>query len=876
MADPKPEDDKPLKQSDKVTTGLMIVAALAAIGGFGVLFSVWWRAELTDDYDILRVASQEFVAGHPILAGELAERVVFEEAADAMDEPAEAVPAVFEQDDETPEMMAAKAARAERLEWIRLRDFLVGVGKVAKANAVEEQQERRRLLIAAVPALESAKVEGFPPGRETQGNLILGETLFKLGRYDEAAKVIRDAVTFDPTLQRDLVPMLAVAELNAQAPLKDKALRTIEGLLLESNLRPETRWESELIRIRALIALKRWPETRQAIKVASQIEPSADISLQAKEADFRDQLRLQTAIAEVQQAIDRRGIFWENPAEDRSDLIEELADTIRRLGGLEREASPKIGSQAQLWASRAFLVQGLVDDALAGLTAVRQQRPFGAAAIVAGLEELEILARQGRGVEVLQTTRYMIREIGDVTGFDASIVTFNEFQRRMAGVLAELRLAEQFKYTIDTARSLPPVIEPAEALTQEGIAHREAAVATLANGRNASGQVSRSASVLARSQYRAAGDAFASAAKLLFDTEEYLPTQWSAIDAYQQGRHFSQSIRLLLPYLRYEQRRRKPRGLVAYGRALLAEGGAELAIESLLTCIDEYPRDPLRYDARLLAALAYSEQEDLEKARKFLRDNLEDGDLTPQSPAWRDSLFTLGELLYERGYRDYLIAEQSEDWDEKVELLRENQAILEEAVRALDEAVERYWPLPRAESAAYLASRAHVLSSRWPRIESESTEILDAARRSLRTQAEQQLQTALDGFVRLRKHLLTREEEIRLPENEQRILRNCFIAEADVLQEMNRFDEAASVYRAIELRYMNEPPALEAIVGRANCLKSLGRRPEADLLIKQASVVLDRIPVEWNGRFTETTRYDRDGWKNLLTWMNQRIENAGT
>ena len=124
--------------------------------------------------------------------------------------------------------------------------------------------------------------------------------------------------------------------------------------------------------------------------------------------------------------------------------------------------------------------------------------------------------------------------------------------------------------------------------------------------------------------------------------------------------------------------------------------------------------------------------------------------------------------------------------------------------------------------------------------------------------------------------MLTREEEIRLPENEQRILRNCFIAEADVLQEMNRFDEAASVYRAIELRYMNEPPALEAIVGRANCLKSLGRRPEADLLIKQASVVLDRIPVEWNGRFTETTRYDRDGWKNLLTWMNQRIENAGT
>jgi hypothetical protein len=74
---------------------------------------------------------------------------------------------------------------------------------------------------------------------------------------------------------------------------------------------------------------------------------------------------------------------------------------------------------------------------------------------------------------------------------------------------------------------------------------------------------------------------------------------------------------------------------------------------------------------------------------------------------------------------------------------------------------------------------------------------------------------------------------------------------------------------------MNEPPALEAILGRASCLRDLGRPQEADLLIRQAGVVLQRIPNEWNDRFAETTRYDRNGWEQLLTWMNDRIDNSG-
>jgi hypothetical protein len=467
----------------------------------------------------------------------------------------------------------------------------------------------------------------------------------------------------------------------------------------------------------------------------------------------------------------------------------------------------------------------------------------------------------------------LMREIGDQQGFQPGEVSFSDFRQRLTNSLEQLRQLGKFEHAIDTARTLPPVFEPTEALIQEAVSYQQWAEATQIDGSNLSDEAARGAARLARSRYRAAGDAYAQAAALMFDSEEYLPTQWLAIKAYQDGRHFSRSIALLEPYLRYEQRRRQPRGLVAYGRALLAEGDSEEAIDALTTCIAEFHRDPLRYDARLLAALAYSEIGDLDTARQLLTENLQDGDLAPQSPAYRDSLFTLAELLYQRGYRTYLEAERS-DPPQRIELLRGNQTTLEEAVLYLDKAVERYRWNPRAESAAYMSARTHILASRWPRIESESPEILDAARRALRTRADAQLQVALDGFNQLRQHLLSREDERGLPRREQQLLRNCYVAEADVLREMGRLDAAAIAYQAIEVRYMNEPTSLEAIIGRASCMRELGRTEDANSLIQLANVVLGRIPQEWDGKFEQTTRYDRSGWEELLGWMNDRISDG--
>lgn len=838
--DTQMNNDQPVAEAaSRWTTVLMGIAALFATGGFGMLFSLWWQSDAPNAQETLELASRMYVGGRPVVAGDLAKTVELDPEEDA--------------------------------ELIPLRDFLIGAGGIARADEMPEENARRRLLHDCAARLSSVATKGFPPGRESEGNRLLGESLYRVGRYDEAAEALRRAINRDRSLARRVLPVLASAELRAPSRAPADSLETVDRYLSDATLTGEQRRDAELVRIRSLLQLDRWADAESTIQQAlARLRPAED-TLRKEAADFADQLLLLEAAVAIDRAISRYGARPAADAEeDRSAAKQELAEPLEKLEELQRTATPTVAARARLWMAKALLCQGQLEPALAELTMVRQQRPFGAEGILGGLEEIKLLAGQGRGSEATQTTRYLIRELGHPEHFDPTLITFEEFKQQLRDVIQRLQTEGQYESAIDIARSLPPIFPPGEALVQEGIGYRQWAEATADAGNRGDAEVSPAA----RQRFRAAGDAFAEAAELGFDTEGYLPALWSAIEAYQQGRHFARSIELLKPYLHYEQRRRRPRGLVAHGRALLAAGDAEEAIDSLTHCIVEHPRDPLRYDARLLAAHAHAELGQLDEARRLLRDNLDDGELTPRSPAWRDSLFTLGELLYRQGYEKHLLAEQATG-QRKLDMMRENQPVLLDALRYLNEAVERYWPIPRAVSAAYLTARTHRMAAQWPNLESQSPEILNAAQRALRAKADAALQSALDEFTRLANHLAERDADEPLAEKEQTMLRNCLMGQADTMRMLDRYKDAAEAYQAISLRYMNQPTALEALLAQARCAKALGRKQESELLIRQANLVLQRIPDEWDPRFEEMTRYDREGWEKLLAWMTGRIENPG-
>ncbi len=887
MADPKADNTEPRPPywgSDKISAALMLAAAVIATIGLGVAFSVWFGNGPPEAIETLKIASREYMAGNPIVAGQLAQTVELGDELPpenpATGTGAEPPPAASTEssdaDDTAPPASQTRstdeARQADEMaEWRKLRQFLIHAGNVMQARTLDDARERRNLLFAVVPEFEVAVKNGLPLGREVEGKRLLAESLYQLGEYDKAATLFEQLIALDPTLRRSLLPSLAETHLRSNEPRPALALNTIDALLKDTTLRRSIRFEAKLIRIKALTRLGRFEEAEAAIARGNQAIASAEVTKQADYLDFLHRFKLADCVVQVEKAMGRYGKKPQHPGDDRQAAIAELSTTMMDLLTLQREASPQVAARAQIWAGRAYLCQGMPERALSQWTSVRQQRPFGGEAIASGLEEIEQLADQGLGIEMLQTIRYLMREMGDERGFDPSMVSLDEFRQRVISALQQLREKRDYEETIDIARSLPPLFTRPEALMQEGITFREWATITLAAGTQSNGDISPQASSLSRSRFRSAGDAFALAAELDFDTPRYTATQWDAIDAYQQGRHFQRSVRLLRPYLRYEERQRQPRGLVAMGRALLAENNPAEAIQTLETVIVEFPRDPLRYDARLHLAMAYSEIGDIENARLHLIDNLQDGELTPQSPAWRDSLFTLAEILYRKSYENSLLAEHS-DAAERAKLLQENQPILEAAIRRLDEAVQRYWPAPRTESAAYLAARSHVLAAQWPRLESQSPDILDAARRALRTKVETELEAALTGFRDLKEGLLQREEEQDLTQDAQAILRNCMMAEADTLKEMGRLEDAATAYRTMSLRYMNEPPALEAILGQARCVRELGRNREADLLIRQAGVVLEQIPATLDDEFTKTTRYDRQGWKQMMAWMTAGIQ----
>ena len=862
-----------------VPIGLLLAAALASVGGFLLLFSMWWTTDVTQPESLLRLASREFVDGRPIVAGKLAELVEF----DPPGSPLESLE-LSDQSDEDVETQrmdeaAADKVRIERLNLVCLRDFLIGVGKAAEGRRQPIPREQRRFYRAAVPYLELARDHGFPQGRGTQGHQTLGEVYFHLGRFDDAVINFNQVVENEPLLRRQLLPMIAESQYHAKKDQKEDALASIDEYLAEPGLNLEAKKSAGVLRIKVLMELGRWDELNVALGQHAKQQSERD--------DLKNQAIFLRTVANIRKVTSDYRLQDALKEDDRERVTEDLASALKVLNALNQRSEKS--SEVGLWIGRVKLLQGDVTGAINAFHDVLRKdqtssaATIGAVEIIGGLQEIELLTQNKDGEQAVQAISYLMSELGSREGFDHELISFREFSQRINQSLNQLRLAGKYQAAIDAARSLPPIFDRSEALVQEGKGYLAWAAKTLKEGTDFHGQVPEATAELVRQRYHAAGDAFAEAAGLRFDSAEYVPTLWSAINAYQKGKYFSQSIQLLEIYLQQEDKSHQTKGLIAYGKALLAVGKAEQAIAAFEQCIYEYQKDPLRYSARYYGALAYAEIGEIEKSRRLLRENIDSEgrrpddqtpDLKPESAEWQDSLFALGALLYELGYRNYLEAEQAEP-QEKIELLMKNQPVLESAIRRLEVADQRWWDEhsdPRSKQNAYFTARAHVMASELPRMQASLPDTLDAAQRVSLRKAETHLQRALVGFRRLGKYFADLDEEFDLSKIDKAMQRNCRMFEADVLKSMEKYTEAAEVYRTIESLYSGRPAAIEAIVGRASCAKKLEDDRECEFLFRKASEMLKLIPAESDPEFAETTRYDREGWQQLLDWMIQDFD----
>jgi TolA-binding protein len=274
------------------------------------------------------------------------------------------------------------------------------------------------------------------------------------------------------------------------------------------------------------------------------------------------------------------------------------------------------------------------------------------------------------------------------------------------------------------------------------------------------------------------------------------------------------------------------------GEAELALENFDRALDALNECIGAYPADAAAYRARLLAAKAHIEKQNLKDAEKLLRENLENGYLTPSSPEWRDSLFAIGSLLQTLG-RD------------------------EEAIGRLEEFVERYPDSPQLIDARYLIAEAYRRSARIPR-EKLQTDTIETSRIAHNKQMQQFLTSAIAQYEQVQDLLTRRQEQTELEPSDQAILRNCYFARGAALYDTGRFDEAIRAYSAATNRYQHQPEVLEALMQIAACYRRLGKPDEARGTLEQAKVMLARI--NRDAPFSESTNYSREQWLDVLNW----------
>ena len=197
--------------------------------------------------------------------------------------------------------------------------------------------------------------------------------------------------------------------------------------------------------------------------------------------------------------------------------------------------------------------------------------------------------------------------------------------------------------------------------------------------------------------------------------------------------------------------------------------------------------------------------------------------------------------------------------------MEEAHAAHQEVASLLTQAVDRYADAPQAIEAKYLLAETRRQLTHWPRANLETT-TLESTRRNMQQEIDAALQAAAADYAELRDTLNAKRDQAELTDVEAGVLRNCYFARADVLFELGQYEPAIDEYSLAVNRFQDQPAALEALVQIASCYRCLNQPDEARGTLKQAQFVLKRLDA--NTDFASTTRYGRQQWDELLTWMS--------
>jgi tetratricopeptide (TPR) repeat protein len=527
---------------------------------------------------------------------------------------------------------------------------------------------------------------------------------------------------------------------------------------------------------------------------------------------------------------------------ERKQLYQVALDTLRTVTARERAALP--WQRLSMYFIGAGLAEtGDLEGAIRQFTRLRNQFSSSYEALVAGLDQAEILRQQGKDDEAIGLMATVFRELPPSLEIDHPHLPDLAPQEKVRKSYDQYMAKQDYISAVKLLNAGQPSLGDETTWELKATVYQQWGRSLLAQADKASVEDAEKLALDGRRRMRQAGGAFKELAVLQFSNRKYPDDIWNSAESFAVGRDYDAAAEQYRKYIEFNTPRRRAEALYGLAGALLASGRLNESLDAVTEAIRTYPRNPGVYAARLLASRVYVELGQGGEAEKMLRANLEGGQLAPESNEWRDSLFALGTLLYREG----------------------NAA---EALPRLTEAIRRWPNLPQTEAAHYLIAECNRQRAEQVRSAAAATSVPSERTARLR-EADAYVAAALEHFDVVRENLEQRSDRELLPAIEQATLRNCYFGRGAMLQQLGRYDEAIQAYADATNRYQFAPEALVAYMQSAECLRRLNRLEEAKVAIEQAKVALARIPAEAN--FEATTSRSRAEWTQDLEWMSGNL-----
>lgn len=731
--------------------------------------------------------------------------------------------------------------------------YVQGVAKLQSVEDNVDTPENRHVLLDASQHLIKAEELGFPTGYLGQGKYYLGWCQFNTYHWDDAVAQLQDVARLWPEKRSDALRMQVEAQLRKAPPDPSAA----EAILANwQSIAGMSQAEQDRIKLAQahLAFLGNQPEKCE--ELLQQIPSNSQSGIQA--ALWRARWRLAQAAPDS------------NPTPaNRVQLLEEAKEITRALK-IASDTPIDLRRQATYLSGKVLRAQGAFKEALSTFSAARQSSPHSAEAIVSSLEEAEMLVDKGELAEANAALDYLLSNLEDISVFNESWISLAEFRSRLLDIGRRFREAGEFERALDFAELIGLAFPLTDSVRLKADAYEQWAevIASSVPGNRAPQQQALRDQI--RAKHQAAAEQYQKLAQLELRSTEYPDILWHSITNYQQSGDLDRANDLLVAYLRYEERTKRPRGFLALGRNFVNAGEWQKAIEPLERCRIEHPTHPISFEARLLASKAMYELDRLDEAAELLEDNLSGSatSLRPTSGIWRDSLFQLAHTRFRQGEEQLLdmrLNPSNDSAEDKQARLQASHDRFLDVVNRLGGFVTRYPQDPRHFDAMYLVAKSHRLAAETPQqLVASNPQMIETARRKLLQQRRQLLEQALSEFSNLHQTITREQESLTLPEETAALLRNCYFGEADALYELSRWDEAINAYQNVASRFVNKPESLEALLQMSECYRKLGQDADAHRVLAQAEQVLVRIPAEYDPQFVHLTRASRAGWSDLL------------